>query len=86
MNYSFEKKAIKRLVDHYVKKMEESNKIPDERITRGFNNYIEAVRKAEEQDQIRNAYIAKAEKHMNRFIAHVRQYIGMYFIFIFLGR
>ena len=76
LDYGFEKQAIKRLVDHYVEKMEESGKTPDTRVTQGYLDYIHAVKKAEEQDEIRNSYITKAETHMSNFVNHVREYIG----------
>ena len=78
MDYGFEKKAIKRLVDHYVLKMEENNKVPDTRVTQGYLNYVQAVQKAEDQDRIRDEFIEKAETHMLNFVAHVKKYIGKY--------
>ena len=63
-------------MEHYIKKMKEAGRLPDTRITEGHAEYIKAVRKAEKEDAIREAFIKKAVEHMDKFIEHVRTYIG----------
>ena len=56
--------------------MKEAGREPDSRITEGHMSYKQAVRKAEKEDAIRQAFINKATKHMDLFINHVRTYVG----------